>query len=830
MRDLKFAVRRLVASPVFTLFSVATLAIGIGVTTAVYSFLYALLWRVPAIPDPDAVVVISQRAGYQAYFSIPEFQDLADQQTTFASVAAWKTFGSALSARGRSRLVHGEGVSGQYFQVLGLRAIAGRTLLPSDDRPNAPSVALLSESVWRAQFDADPDVVGSVLRMGGRPYEVVGVMPADASRWQRRGRPAEVWVSIATMPRSGFELARDIAARNLRTLSVIARLRPGVTAATADTELAVIAARLEALSTLDTQLNQARRIKADPAFNAVTSPTEAEVGRLVLTLPVLVLLIACTNVANLVLSRGVSRRNEMAVRRAMGASRWQLIREQLVEGSVVACAGALGGILLTHALIASVQAAIEVSFGEWSELRVDARVEPAVLVAVAVAALLALIVSSLVPALQLTKTKNVRTALTSDTPAAALPRWRGRSNLIALQVAASVGLFLIAALFVRGIISLQVEESRLRLDRVALASVPFSLQQDDELTTRAKIDRVLTTLEATPGVEAVAVTSVIDALRGRGTLFDIVVNPLDKPYVPKLSEGVSVTTAVATRRLFEVLGRTVRYGRTFDDRDDAGAPLVAVVDESLAKKVTGTADAAGREVWIRRSWFDRAGAFIREPKIDRVTIAGVLADVPNNRGRDDDVLYLPFSQQFDPNVSILVQSDSTDVATLTNALRTAIREADPDVAIGYAGRADVVMRFGPAVILGLLTIGAFGLATVALVLSMAGLYGVLSHVVARRTRELGVRMALGAGAGSIVRLIMRDGLRPVLEGAFIGLGSAAMIRLWLQPYFSTMTVTAVDPLAFLIGLGPLVVAAAIACYVPARRAAKVDPNVALREL
>ena len=211
MRDLKFAVRRLAAAPVFTLFSIATLAVGIGVTTAVYSFLYALLWRAPAVPDPDAVVFVTQRAGYASYFSIPEFRDLADQQASFTNVAAWRRFATALSGNGRSRLVHGEGVSGQYFQVLGLRAIAGRTLFAADDRPNAPAVALLSESVWRAQFGGDPAVVGTVVRMGGRPYEVVGVMPADASRWQRRARPAEVWIPVATMPRVGFEMSRDTA-------------------------------------------------------------------------------------------------------------------------------------------------------------------------------------------------------------------------------------------------------------------------------------------------------------------------------------------------------------------------------------------------------------------------------------------------------------------------------------------------------------------------------------------------------------------------------------------------------------------------------------------
>lgn len=830
MRDLKFAVRRLAASPVFTLFSIATLAIGIGVTTAVYSFLYALLWRVPEVPDPAAVVAITQRAAYPSAFSIPEFRDLAAQQTSFTAVAAWKPFSGALSGNGRSRLVYGEGVSGQYFQILGVRAVTGRTLLESDDRPNAPFVVLLSESVWYAQFGGDPGVIGSTVRMGGRAYEVVGVMPAEASRWQRRSRPAEIWVPMATMPRVGYELSRDTSARNFRTMNLVARLRPGVTEAAAEAELGVIGARLETAAPLDLRLNQARRILVDPIFATGTSPTEVEVGRLVLTLPVLVLLIACTNIANLVLSRNVSRRHEMAVRRAMGASRWALIREQLVEGSVVAAAGAIGGILVANGLIAWVQAAIEMSFGEWAELRIDARIEPAVLLAVAVAALLALIVSSLVPAFQLTKVTAVRTALASDTPAAALPRWRGRSNLIALQVAASVGLFLIAALFVRGIISLQVEESRLHLDRVALASVPFSLQQDDELTTRAKIDRVLATIGATPGVDAVALTSVIDGLNPRAGIAGVSVTSVDKPFAPPLQEGVTPSqAAVATPRLFDILGRTIRYGRGFDDRDDAAAAPVVIVDESLAKKVTGVADAAGREILLRRR-VARNGVLLREAEVERVTIAGVLADLPNNRGRDDDALYLPFAQQFDANVSILARGGTADVASMTAALRGAIREADPDVAIGYAGRADVVMRFGPAVILGLLTMGALALATVALILSMAGLYGVLSHVVARRTRELGLRMALGAGNRNIVRLIMRDGLRPVVEGAFIGLGSAALIRLWLQPYFSSMTVTAVDPLAFAIGLGPLVVAAAVACYLPARRAARVDPNVALREL
>jgi putative ABC transport system permease protein len=256
---------------------------------------------------------------------------------------------------------------------------------------------------------------------------------------------------------------------------------------------------------------------------------------------------------------------------------------------------------------------------------------------------------------------------------------------------------------------------------------------------------------------------------------------------------------------------------------------VAVIDESLARKLFGRVDAAGEALVLSRR-VDRAAMYLREPVIERVTVVGVVADAPNGRGQDDHNVYVPFLQQFDPNVSIVARGAGRDVGPLVASMQRVLRAADPDLAIGFAGPASLAMRSGPAVVLGAMTVVAFSLATIALVLSMAGLYGVLSHVVSRRTRELGLRIALGADRMRIVRLVLKDGFRPVAEGAAIGFGSAAFIRWWLAPQFSTVPIAAIDPVSIVLGIGPLVIAATIACYLPARRAASVDPNVALRDL
>jgi predicted permease len=827
MRDLQFAWRRLTAAPLFTLFSVVTLALGIGVTTAVYSFLYATVWRESSLSDPERVLLLSQRAGYSGDYSLPEVRDLAAQQTVFDAVSAFGGLSLAVSGNGMSRLVHGEATTGDYFRVLGMHAALGRALLPSDDDDGAARVVVLSDSLWRRQFAADPDVVGATVRIAGQVHEVIGVMPAAASRWRARARPVEIWMPLRHATRDGRTPRFDTTRRDYRTLSVVVRLKAERSIDEANTELDVIAQRLDAVSRLDQKLGQTRRITAASAASRPESTTDREMSRLVLALPAIVLLIACTNLANLSLSRGVSRRHEFAVRRAMGASRWQLIRGQIIEGSLVAATGGLAGIGLARVLITYTLSTIEANLGASPSSRIDAHLEPAVLLAAIVAAVVSLLVATLVPALQLTRA-TVRSALASDTPAGALPRWRGRANLIALQVAASVGLFLLAALSVRGILSVKYQDSRRELDRVGLVSVPFAVQHADELAIRSRIDAILAAARQTTGIELVGATSAVSS-SPRLSLFGMAVTTPEKPFIPKISEGTSSSPSVMTPEVFELLRLELRYGRNFDDRDDAASRLVAIVDESLARDVFGVADAAGRDVLVQRR-VDRAGVYLRDHVVERVTIVGVVADVPDSRGRDQDNIYLPFSQQLDPDVSIVARGKSPEVASVVAALQQAVRRADPDLAVTFAGRADVAMRNQPALVLAAMTAIIFGLAVMALVLSMAGLYGVLSHVVARRTRELGLRMALGASTGRVIWLILKDGFRPVAEGACIGLGSATLIRFWIQPYFTQVKVTAVDPLAIIIGVGPLLIAASIACYLPARRASRVDPNVALREL
>jgi putative ABC transport system permease protein len=532
-----------------------------------------------------------------------------------------------------------------------------------------------------------------------------------------------------------------------------------------------------------------------------------------------VLLIACTNLANLVLSRGASRRHEFAVRRALGAGRARLIREQLVEGAAIALSGGALGVVVTDRLMTLVATVVRDTFPGIPHL---AAFQPTLSIEVLIAAggfaLLAFLVSSLVPAVQLTRVSD-RAVLSSDTGAGALPRWRGRSNLIALQVAASVCLYLVTAL---GVTLLTTEFSvteRPGLGRAAVVEVPFHDQQRDEGRIRSIADRVVDDLRRAPGVTMSAVGSIQDRMDHVALTLP---GAVSRPGVPT---GESTYLSVATPELLRVTGVPIVQGREFTDRDGAGSPPVIIVSRGLAGKLFGTADPIGRHVIATSPvWLPGESTTF--------TVVGVVADQVSDTSYDriNRVSYVPFAQRFTSELAFFATGPGDDLGPIVGHLRSAIQRADPDIAVGFAGRADRAgMRWMVAAGARLATIMSGSLATIAIVLAMAGLFGVLSHVVSRRTRELGVRIALGADRGRIVRLILKDGFRPVVEGLCIGLGAAALIRISLRALFEE-PITAFDPIAFALGAGPIVIAAAIACYLPARRAAKVDPNVALRDV
>jgi len=839
LRDLKYALRRLAAARVFTVFSVVTLALGIGVTTAAYSVIYALLWRPMNFPEAGRVAFVTHIGGTPPgslfrLLSWPDFLDLEQSQTSFSGVAASTAFGAAMSAAGRAQLVSAEAVTGSYFGVVAVPALAGRVLQPADAAPDSQPVAVLAERVWRMQFGADPSIVGRLVKINNYSFEIVGVMPSAFRGTDRRAAP-DVWMTLrsAALVNRFVADGLDPSRRRRRWLTVLGRLRPGQSAAAAAAEIAAIGQRLNVVDPIEPP-------PADSVTPGLTLPRQwslvaitddagpaarSAIGVLVVAVPALVLLVACTNLANLVLSRGVTRKYVHAVRRAFGASRWDVIREQLVESGIVAVIGAAGGLATAHLLLALLARIAEYYFGYAPQFRVDAALEPSVLGAAVLAMLLALTVSGLVPAFQLTRTSTY-SLLGMGGGGSTTPRWRGRGNLIALQVGVSVGLLLITALLVRQLAAESPSDEGLDLRHVALVHVPFSVQQRDEAPARQTIDAILANVQALPGVESASAASFSDAVGGARAYANVTVP--DRPFTAT-DEGEQASVVTAGPTVFRTLGLPLVRGRGFDDRDVPGAPEVVVLGEALALGEFGTVEVVGREVLVTFS-SDAVRARGRMPPVHRLSVVGVAANSHfNRRGQPELTLFVPFAQRFEPDIDILARSSGSDVKGLVQGLRTSVQRADPDLAISIAGRADLVSRWAPEVVLGLTAAIAGSLASLALVLAMAGLYGVLSQVVAEQTREMGVRLALGATEGRLVRQVLWQGARPVLEGVVIGLGAATLIRLGMQPYLAR-PVAAVDPIAFTAAAVPLVVAAVLACYVPARRASRVDPTVALRHL
>jgi putative ABC transport system permease protein len=459
--------------------------------------------------------------------------------------------------------------------------------------------------------------------------------------------------------------------------------------------------------------------------------------------------------------------------------------------------------------------------------RIDWSLDAGVLQATGAAVLLSIVVFGLVPALHLTR-DSVRTVLDQG-GANSATRWRGRANLIALQVGVSVGLFLIAVVFIRILLT---ELPRTAsgtgppgLDRIAVTAIPFDVQRRDEARARETVNRIFADAQLRGATDAVGVTSGLPfrfVRTGSSTILSVATP--DHPFVPP-PMGVMVRPLSVSASMFDILDIPVRFGRAFDDRDAAGTPLTVMVNVGLALDLFRVADATGRDLLLRIETYPTRA----NPRVERGTIVGVVAggETADRRGRHDDVLYVPFTQWYEPNVAVVARSAPGGGAP-TRALRDAINRADPELAMGFLARADVLaagpLAFAPYLASLLLT-----MALLALVLAMAGLYGVLSHVVERRRRELGIRIALGADRRRITTLVLKDGFRPILEGLFIGLATALIVRVFMKASLS-LNILPLDPVSWGLAVVLLVLAGAAACYLPARRASRMDPNAALRDL
>jgi len=821
-RDVSQAARQLRRAPGFAFFGVVILAIGIGATVATHQVLAELIGQASQIEDPDSVFVIRSRNF--GSLSPDDFDDLRRRQTSFRDLGAWSDFPTSLAWDGGAALVEGQMVSGGFFPAVGTRPAAGRLIQPQDDDPASPPVAVLAYQFWRSSLQGRPGVVGSAMFVGGIRYDVVGIAPPEFVGVQVGLRRPDVFVPIAHPPPTDAALEAFRLRRDTRWLRVVGRLGPDATESSARAELTAISTALDADRPEQPIQRGSRRLTdrnlgmTSAAYDRAWEQARS-VGRKFLIVPLVVLLATVLNLATLVLTRQTSRRGELAVRQALGASRWSLIRTTAAELTMLAVAGAIAALLSASVVIRFAAAFVEESIAYRPDIGLDAGLGATTVVAAGVLMAVAVAAAGLLPAVSATGKLN--DALGRDTSRSASRGWAGRRSLVAGQVAITVCLLLMAAVSVRTVLMMAPRDAQLDLQGLVVASVPFRLQGQPASEVNRTVERVLVATRASPTMDrAAAVTSIpverSSANQARVTLPGQVV---PDEFVPT-PELIGVTPAA-----FAMLHLAPREGRLLADGDLDAAARVAVISEGLGRSLFGGASPIGRTIDIRRA-NDSIGA-IGPELAEPLTVVGTVAEVIGSDGRPLPMVYAPLSVIPSANVTFIASVRDGEQAAALQALRAAIRAVDPTLPLTFSGLGEQLIRV-PALILRFLAKSAAALAVIALGLSMTGLYAVLSHLVVVRRHELGIRLALGGTPAAIVRLILADGAQPVLIGVGIGVALGAVARLSLQPMVADV-IDAIDPVITVIATVPLVLAALIACYLPARRASRTDPLGVIRE-
>ncbi|HEX8161816.1 MAG TPA: ABC transporter permease [Pyrinomonadaceae bacterium] len=799
-QDIRYGVRVLLKSPGFAAVAVLVVALGIGANTAIFSVVNAVLLRPLPFESPERLVRVfgtnPQRNSFSRPYSYLNFSDLRAQNGSLEGLAAYTATSAALSGAETPEQITGVVASGDIFRVLKTKPLAGRLLVPEDEKPGGTPVAVISHGLWQRRFGADPSVVGRLIRLDGREREIVGVTPADF-RFEFVTDAADFWTPIDPQA-SGFQ------SRGAIFLEVIGRLKPGVSIAQAQADMSGVMGRLQ---------------QAYPNPNAgigirLSGAREELVGDLRPTLLVLlgavgfVLLIACANVANLLLARASGRGREMAVRVALGASRGRIVRQLLTESTLLACSGGLLGLLFAVWGVSLLSSFIPADVPRFDETSLDLRVLGFTLAASVVTGLL----FGLAPAIRSSKL-DMNEALKEGGRSATEGRGhnRVRSLLIVSEVALSLVLLIGAGLLIKSFVKLRNTDPGFNPQNTLTASLSLASvrYEKDEQITRF-YDQLIERVRALPGVESVGGVMPLP-LSGNGMAYSFVLT--DRPEPPP-GQGLSASARFATPDYFRAMGIPLRGGRLFTEEDRAGAPPVLVINEAFARRYLPGEEPLGKRMRIGYNRIEGE-------------IVGVVGDV---RGNSLSVpggpeYYIPQSLAASGDMSLVVRTSTGDPASLTPALRGVVREMDKDQPL-YEVRtmAALVSRSVARQRFSMTLIGVF--AALALALAAVGIFSVMSFLVAQRTHEIGIRMALGAQGRDILRMVVGQGMTLTLVGVGIGLaGAFGLTRLMSGLLFG---VSATDPATF-GGVAALLAAVAlVACYVPARRATRVDPMIALR--
>ena len=828
IQDLRFGLRMLGRNPMFTLIAVVTLALGIGANTAIFSVVDAVLLRPLPYPDANRVVFLwSTMNGQgvpQSGSALPDYLGWRDQNQVFEGLAGFYYGDFNLSADSAApERIQGAYITANFFQVLKLSPAQGRLFANDEEQFGKHRVVLLSHALWQRRFAGERDIVGRQIKLAGESYTVAGVMPRGLPFFDNLPE-VELWTPIAFAPDD------NMATRNNHFINLVGRLKPGVTRDQAQADVSAIARRME------------EQEPGNKGLGALVVPMQEQItgdsrkALLVLLGAVaFVLLVACVNVANLLLARASAREKELAIRASLGASRARIVRQVIIECLPLGLIGGLLGALLAIWGIDLLSSLLPASLPRGNAITVNSRV----LIFTFALALLTILIFGLLPALQAAR-GNVRESLNEGGRSGIGSRKQGRVRrvLVIAEVALALVLLVGSGLMVRSFIKLRQVDVGFTAQNVLTMRVPLpdakypipqNITDPREPAGLAFFDQLLTRVEALPGVQSATAATILPLGAGDGWGKFLSIEGRAAP--ASLDQVPLVRFVLVSPDYFQTFGVSLRQGRAFTAQDKSNSPPVAIINERLARRFFPNEDPIGKTIWMGPpEHLLPPEAQTPENRSPRRTIVGVVSDVKGgslNQPTTSQV-YAPLSQYRREgwnNGLMLAVRTSTPAETLTSAIRDQVRALDADQPITNVRTMDELLnRTLSDARFSLLLFGLF--AGVALVLAAIGIYGVMATAVTQRTHEFGLRMALGAQTRDVLRLVIGQGMLLVVIGIGAGLLSAvALARLMSTLLFG---VSPTDPVTLALITVLLAVVALLACYLPARRATKVDPLVALR--
>ena len=793
IQDFKYALRWLRKNPGFTVLAVLMLAVGIGVNTAMFSVINAVLLRPLPYPEADRLVWMNE-SGLEIrnrQVSYPTFVDWRARNQVFEAMSTFRGWGVNLTGPAEAQYLDARMVTADYFKIMRAAPFLGRDFTSDDDKVGAAPVVIISYAFWQQHFGADPNVIGKEILLDDTPYKVIGVTPQS---FAHQG-PPPLWGLIGPL---GWK-HRDV--RNAG--NVIARLKSGVTLEQARAEM----------NRIGQQLFQEHPIASGGTHVVnVVSLQDSITGRVNIGLKILfgavglVLLIACANVANLLLARGAARRKEFAVRAALGASRFRIVRQMLVESFLLALAGGVLGLIFTSWTMKVLTIVAHETVPRMGSIRLDNKI----LAFNIVISLLTGIVFGVIPALRASKTDLQETLKVGSSTTTDAQGKRLRSALVVAEVAFSVALLVGAGLMVKSLVRLLNSDNGFDAKSVLTMELRITQGRFREPADLSRfLHQILQSVQAQPGVEKATLTGGLPGITN-GWQTDIAVEGYKRP---NKNELLNVDWSIVTADYFQTMKIPILRGRTFTKEEDEQGKPVMLVDENLARRFWPNQEAVGKRI-------SYDGPVWNE-------VIGVVPEVRTYGSEDKPLIriYTPSGRLPQPNPMLLIRSSSSDMPALIATVKRAVQAVDKDVPIAeVATFDDVLARESSTPRFNAILFSIF--AVLALVLAVTGVYGVLSYSVSQRTQEVGIRMALGAGHRDVLRLFMGQGMRLVLLGLVIGLGGAFVLtRLMSSLLFGVSTT---DRLTFVAVGVVLMIVGLFACYLPARRATRVDPLVALR--